>query len=216
MFKGFCILIIAFLLGLNANAIAASKIDDIRILIDVSGSMKKTDPSNLRVSALKLLNGLIPSGSKAGVWTFGRYVDMSVKWGEVNDEWRKAADTGASKIHSNGLFKNIERALTRASRGWEKPDANKRRILILLTDGQVDISKKAAKNEKSRQNVLSNSIQALKKSGAIVHTIALSHFSDEVLLRQLALDTGGSFAIAETAEDLQKIFFRTVSGGQHR
>jgi uncharacterized protein (TIGR03503 family) len=209
MFKGFCILIIAFLLGLNSNAIAASKIDDIRILIDVSGSMKKTDPSNLRVSALKLLNGLIPRGSKAGVWTFGRYVDMSVKWGEVNDEWRKAADTGASKIHSNGLFKNIERALTRASRGWEKPDANTRRILILLTDGQVDISKKAAKNEKSRQNVLSNNIQALKKSGAIVHAIALSHFSDEVLLRQLALDTGGSFTIAETAEDLQKIFFRT-------
>ena len=99
MFKGICILIIAFLLGLNSNAIAASKIDDIRILIDVSGSMKKTDPSNLRVFALKLLNGLIPSGSRAGVWTFGRYVDMSVKWGKVNDEWRKAADTGASKIH---------------------------------------------------------------------------------------------------------------------
>jgi len=116
MLKDICILIIAFLFGFNSNAIAASKKDDIRILIDVSGSMKKTDPSNLRVSALKLLNGLIPSGSKAGVWTFGRYVDMSVKWAKVDDKWRKAADTGASNIHSNGLFTNIERALTRASR----------------------------------------------------------------------------------------------------
>jgi hypothetical protein len=150
------------LLGLNSNAIAASKIDDIRILVDVSGSMKKTDPSNLRVSAAKLLNGLIPRGSKAGVWTFGRYVNMTVKWGEVNDSWRKAADFDASKIHSNALFTNIESGLSRATRGWEKPDPKVRRTLILLTDGQVDISKDSAKNQKSRNNVLTKSVQALK------------------------------------------------------
>ena len=209
MYMGVGILIIVFSLGLNSSAIAAPKTDDVRVLIDVSGSMKKTDPSNLRVSALKLLNGLIPSGSKAGVWTFGRYVDMTIKWGLVNEEWRKAADAGASKIHSNALFTNIESGLERVRRGWEKPDVNTRRSLILLTDGQVDISKHTVKNEKSRQNVLTSSIQALKKSGVEVHTIALSRFSDEVLLKQLALDTGGSFEIAESAQDLQRIFFRT-------
>ena len=209
MYKGVCILIVVFLPGLYSNAFAAPKTNDVRVLIDVSGSMKKTDPSNLRVSALKLLNGLIPDGSKAGIWTFGRYVNMTVKWGLVNKDWRKTADAGASKIHSNGLFTNIESGLERVSRGWEKPDASSRRSLILLTDGQVDISKHAEKNEKSRQKVLTSSIQALKKSGVEVHTIALSRFSDEVLLRQLALDTGGSFGIAESAQDLQRIFFRT-------
>ena len=48
---------------------AAGEVDDIRILIDVSGSMKQNDPANLRIPALKLINGLIPSGSRAGVWT---------------------------------------------------------------------------------------------------------------------------------------------------
>ena len=99
---------------------AQDKIDDIRVVIDVSGSMKKTDPSNLRVSALKLLNGLIPNGAKAGVWTFGRYVNMTVKWGTVNDKWRKLADIGAEEIHSNALFTNIESALARATKGWDK------------------------------------------------------------------------------------------------
>ena len=32
--------------------------------------------------------------------------------------------------------------------------------------------------------------------------------ADEVLLKRIALETEGSFEIAETAADLQKIFFR--------
>ena len=121
--------------------LAAAKYDDIRIVVDVSGSMKKTDPLNLRIPALKLLNGLIPNGSLAGVWTFGRYVNMTVKWGRVDDAWRKQADLGADQIHSNGLFTNIEKALARASQGWDKSDPDTRRNIILLTDGKVDISR---------------------------------------------------------------------------
>ena len=64
---------------------------------------------------------------------------------------------------------------------------------MLLTDGKVDVSKDPAKNEKSRNQVLTASLQALKKAGAEVHSIALSDATDEVLLRQLALETGGSF-----------------------
>jgi len=192
----------------SANLLAQDKVDDIRIVIDVSGSMKKTDPSNLRVSALKLLNGLIPGGARAGVWTFGRYVNMTVKWGAVDEKWRKSADIGAEEIHSNALFTNIESALARATKGWEKADPETRRNLVLLTDGQVDVSKDASKSEKSRQAILSKSIQKLKQNGIHVHAIALSHDADEVLLKRIALESGGSFEIAETAEDLQKIFFR--------
>lgn len=46
------------------------------------------------------MNGLIPTGSRAGVWTFGRYVNMAVKWDKVDDAWRRQADLGADKIHS--------------------------------------------------------------------------------------------------------------------
>ena len=197
------------LLSLSPVAVfAAGEVDDIRILIDVSGSMKQNDPANLRVPALKLINGLIPTGSRAGVWTFGRYVNGTVKWGTVNDAWRKLADEGAGKIHSSGLFTNIESVLKRASTGWEKDDPKTNRIMLLLTDGQVDISKDAAKNEASRQRVLDKSLQALQDKGVQVHTIALSQGADQELLKQLALETGGSFVLAETAEALQKAFFR--------
>ena len=203
-----CLYLLLMPLLWPAAAGAAEPVYDFRVLIDVSGSMKKTDPQNLRVPALKLINGLIPSGSRAGVWTFGKYVDMAVKWGKVDARWRKQADLGAGKIHSNALLTNIESALKRASVGWDKPDAGSRRILLLLTDGKVDVSKDPAKNAKSRANVLGASLAALKKAGAEVHSIALSDGTDEVLLRQLALETGGSFMVAKNATELQKGFFR--------
>ena len=184
----------------------AAKVDDVRIVIDVSGSMVKTDPQNLRVPALRMLNGMIPSGAKAGVWTFGRYVNMEVKWGTVNDSWRKLADQGASKIHSRGQFTNIERALERATTGWNKPDPNTQRNLILLTDGKVDISKDSQKNDLSKTNILYKSIPRLVKNNIKVHTIALSDQTDETLLRRIALKTDGSFEVAKSADDLQRIF----------
>ncbi len=198
----------AMLLLMPFASHAAGEVDDIRILIDVSGSMKQNDPANLRIPALKLINGLIPTGSRAGVWTFGRYVNGTVKWGAVNDSWRKLADDGAGKIHSSGLFTNIESVLKRASVGWDKEDANTNRIMLLLTDGQVDISKDAAKNAASRERVLDKSLKELQDKNVQLHTIALSQGADQELLKQLALETGGSFVMAETAEALQKAFFR--------
>lgn len=190
------------------SGLQAAPVDDVRIVIDVSGSMVKTDPNNLRVPALRLLNGLVPSGSNAGVWTFGRFVNMEVKWGKVDDQWRKLADKGAAAIHSKGQFTNIERALQRAGKGWEAADPNARRNLILLTDGKVDVSKDHALNTASRERILTQSIKHLAKVGVKVHTIALSRYTDEALLRRLAAETSGSFEHAESADDLQKIFFR--------
>ena len=208
MRKRICLYMLLISVLSQGQLLAAEARYDFRIVIDVSGSMKQTDPQNLRVPALKLMNGLIPSGSQAGVWTFGRYVNMSVKWGVVDDAWRSLADSGADEIHSNALLTDIESALARASVGWGKADTNKQRILLLLTDGKVDVSSDTAKNEVSRARVLSKSLAALKQAQAQVHAIALSHGTDEVLLKQLALETGGSFAVAQSAAELQKVFFR--------
>ena len=82
-------------------------ISDVRILIDVSGSMKKNDPQNLCSPALAMIVGLLPDGSNAGVWTFAKYVNMLVKHDKVDDDWRQIAEQQTGKIHSKGLFTNI-------------------------------------------------------------------------------------------------------------
>lgn len=190
----------------NADDLAA----DIRILIDVSGSMKQNDPQNLRRPALDLLLQLIPQDSKAGVWTFGRYVNMLVSHNNVSDSWRVKAEPQSRLINSVALHTNIGLALEKANYDSDKrkfPAAqNYNKSVILLTDGVVDIDADSTINEKERDRILSQVLPAYKEAGITIHTVALSTNADVELLEKLSLETDGAFAVAEDASDLNRIF----------
>lgn len=115
---------------------------DTRVLIDVSGSMRTSDPDNLRVPALKLFIELLPETTRAGVWIFGRDVTMQVRFGEVNANWKTRALDLAEGIHSRGLYTNIEAALEIAMHNWESTVGIAERNLVLLTGGVVDVEGK--------------------------------------------------------------------------
>ncbi|MES9958155.1 MAG: vWA domain-containing protein [Sedimenticola sp.] len=205
------VVLLAGLLLPGLSAIAAPKVvdsPDVRVLIDVSGSMKKNDPRNLRRPALRLLVGLLPEDSRAGVWTFGQYVNMQVPLGKVDTAWKARARKGASEIHSLGLFTNIEEALKRSTADWNGATTKYTRHLILLTDGMVDISKDPAKNAAARKRVLEELLPKIKQHDVKVHTIALSANADHELMRTMAAETGGWYEQVDDAEQLQRIFLR--------
>ncbi len=193
-----------------AESISAGpeKVSDVRVLIDMSGSMKKNDPYNLRVPALRLITQLIPDGQRSGVWTFGQYVNMMVKQGEVDGAWKDKAYKLAKGINSRGLFTNIESVLEKSTWDWNTPDDKTNRSIILLTDGVVDISKDAGKNADSRRRILKDILPRLKKAGVTVHTIALSDDADKAFLRQLSSSTEGWNEIAKDTSRLERIFLK--------
>ena len=188
------------------RASAAEPVNDVRILIDISGSMKHNDPQNLRAPALRLLTRLMPKGAQAGVWTYGKYVNMLVPLGEVNAAWQDQAERAAAKINSVGLFTNIEDAMQRATRDWREVDNNSQRSLIMLTDGFVDISKDPALNAAARDRIINKILPHLRDVKAKIYTIALSGEADHALLRQLASATDGWAEEADNADKLQRIF----------
>ena len=181
---------------------------DTRVLIDVSGSMKTNDPDNLRRPALRLLVGLLPPNTRAGVWTFGQYVNMQVPLGKVDEAWREKARKGAGEIHSRGLFTNIEDAIRRSIADWEGVSKRYRRHLVLLTDGMVDISKNPAENTASRKRILEQLLPRLKEYQAGVYTIALSERADHELMKTLSSETNGWYEQVNDASQLQRIFLR--------
>lgn len=184
------------------------KLSDVRVIIDISGSMKKNDPNNLRVPALRLLTELIPEGQTAGVWTFGQYVNMLVKHGEVDKSWKNKAYKAANEINSRGMFTNIESVLEKSTWDWKHPDDTANRSIIFLTDGVVDVSKGRQESKASRQRVLNKTLTRLKQAGAQIHTIALSDDADKPFLRQLSSATGGWFETIKDASQLERIFFK--------
>jgi uncharacterized protein (TIGR03503 family) len=188
--------------------LAAQEKADVRILIDVSGSMKQNDPNNLRRPALRLLVGLLSSDTRAGVWTFGQYVNMQIPLGQVDKTWKKRARKSSESIGSPGQFTNIEDALKRSTEDWSGPPDPYRRSVILLTDGMVDISRDRTKNAASKNRILQRILPRLTDLKATVHTIALSKNADHELMKELADETGGWYEQVENAEQLQKVFLR--------
>lgn len=207
-FRGFLSLLCVFSLlagGAQAQAPAPA---DVRLVIDVSGSMKRNDPNNLRQPAVDLLVQLLPEGSRAGVWTFGKWVNMLVPHRDVTDPWRATAQAKASEINSVGLFTNIGEALEKATFEGAEGGAEFRKSIILLTDGMVDIDKSPEQNKREWRRIADEVIPRLKEAGVTVHTIALSANADTNLLNKISLATGGMAEVAHSADDLMRIFLK--------
>lgn len=195
------------LLLIAVPALASAAPVDVRILVDVSGSMKANDPANLRVPAVRLVAELMPRDAVAGVWLFSEDAETLIPATTVDGDWKKRALKALDRIHSRGQFTNIEAALTAASTDWQiAPTDGGERHIILLTDGMVDVAKQAELSTASRERILSAQLARLKALGARVHTIALSENSDQELLTQLAATTEGWAEEVADASSLQRVF----------
>ncbi len=179
---------------------------DVRLVIDISGSMKRNDPQNLRQPAVNLLMELLPDGSHAGVWTFGKEVNMLVPFGEVDSKWRDMATVKAGQINSVGLYTNIGGALEKATE--IVPTSQGKAHIILLTDGMVDIDKDPLVNQKEWRRIIDEILPLVKEQGFSIHTIALSDNADSVLMKKLSMATDGHSGTAKTAEELMPAFLK--------
>lgn len=184
---------------------------DVRIIVDISGSMKETDPNNLRQPAVRLLARVLPEGSTAGVWTFGQYVNMLVPHGEVADPWRETAIDRSRKINSVALRTNLGNAIEVASDDFVTGGTLENTHFILLTDGKVDISDSADVNQAEEKRILGKLLEGLVAKGATFHPVALSDQADAGFLKTLAEKSNGSFRIADTAESLNLAFLDALN-----
>jgi len=184
---------------------------DVRIIVDISGSMKDTDPENLRQPAVRLLARLLPEGATAGVWTFGQYVNMLVPHREVTDAWRDMAIQRSAQINSVALRTNLGAAIETASDDYFTDGDLSGTHFILLTDGKVDISDDAAANTAEEQRILNTIVADLIERGATFHPVALSEAADTDFLKALATESGGRFQVADTADALNLAFLQALN-----
>lgn len=206
----FSVLMLSVLFAFSVKAQEQPLPADVRVVIDISGSMKQNDPDNLRQPALELLVQLIPDGSKAGVWTFGQYINMLVPHKPVDSAWRENAKSKASEISSLGLYTNIGGALTKAAYDRDSQSNDYRTSVILLTDGMVDIDKSPEKNQAEWRRIVDKVLPDLQAANYTLHTIALSDNADTALMDKLALGTDGIAAVAKSAEELMSIFLKAL------
>lgn len=183
---------------------------DLRLLIDISGSMKNSDPDNLRGPALELIVRLLPEGARAGVWIFGEDVEVLVPHRIIDEAWREEARRAVAQIDNSGQRTNIPEALSAATYDLGSMDPAYRTSIVLLTDGKVDVSLSPMANASAARKLLSEVAPRLGGTGIPVHTIALSDEADWNFLRSLAEETAGLAEKAETAGELTEIFVQSL------
>lgn len=208
MFNKLLVVFAVVLLAFFTVDISVADEGEVNVLIDVSGSMKENDPNNLRIPALKLMINLLPDGHKAGIWMFAEQTTVLVESGVVDQQWKERALKAVEKVHSRGLFTDIEDALKVSSQEWLKQTAPDSRNLILLTDGVVDVSSDIDESDASRERILSEMLPLLQQAGVKIQTIALSEQADKELLKKLSVDSNGWNETLQSADQLQRSFLK--------
>lgn len=170
-----------------------SKRIDIRFLVDSSYTMKKNDPNKLRIRALQKIIKNLPDTATSGVWTYGKYVNMLIPLGVTNPAWKKRAIYELDKIDGYGNNRDLYSAIENAAHGWQQSKDERKKYMLILTNGGLDLENMAAQQAQHRKMLLTRTLAKLKKSGIAIHILSFNKNSDNRLLKILAKETGGNW-----------------------
>lgn len=174
--------------------------------MDSSGSMKRTDPARLRVPAAQLFLSLLDAGDRAALVSFSDAGYPVVRLSAADSAGRERLVAGTDKVSSKGAFTNLHAALEQGMALLDDPAAaQRRRYLILLSDGRMDTGD-PDRDEELNQRIERTLIPALRERGIKVYSIAFTDESDIELLRAVAVGSGGLFQLIERKEQLHQAF----------
>ncbi|MGH8642998.1 MAG: VWA domain-containing protein [Gammaproteobacteria bacterium] len=173
-------------------------LQDIALVLDNSGSMKKNDPRFLGKEAVARFVEGVPDDARLSVVIFDKQV-RATPLGSRDS-------VNLAQFNYRGPLTNIPAAVARAIQELKlngRPRAA--RSILLLTDGAVDTGARSHDRELTRR-LREQLAWDADDSGIKIFTIALSAGSDIKLLQELAKRTGGGYFHAPQAKDLLGIF----------
>lgn len=196
-------IISAFLMASLCYADAEStEVPEIHLLVDVSASMKKTDPQNLRIPAIRIFNKLTSQKALMSITTFSNKVDEIIPLKMVNQDYQNNFDKKPQAIASNGKWTDFVKALNEVNKNWK----SSKRYIVLISDGKLDVGSDDS-DSKSLQQLLGNTIPALQKNKVQVFTIGLSEDADKNTLNSLAGQTNGVSQFVSASQDLDHVLY---------
>jgi len=179
------------------------------ILFDVSGSMRHNDPQRLSVAAAELFIDLAQLQDAVGLVVFS---DRGVPLVPL----RTLADpTTGTLLHTHlrtlkftGQTTDLAAALEAGLAGLPPdPDKTHRDLVLLLTDGQLDLGQRRRSEEPARLAHIRHIIlPQYRQRGIGLHTIAFTAEADQAFLQEIAQATGGEFRFIKDAAILHKAF----------
>jgi Mg-chelatase subunit ChlD len=176
---------------------------DVVLLMDSSGSMKRTDPNDYRKSAAKLFVSLLGQEDRISIISFGDSANVLIPLTQNTNRNRERLFGAINRVTSREFSTNITEAV---KRGFEalKESERKKRIIVLLSDGKLALGDE--EKDRAAHEELSRLLPELVNSGIKIYSVAFTEFSDIKFLEEIAKRTDGIFRLAKTDRDIHLIF----------
>lgn len=188
---------------------------DAVLVIDVSGSMKRSDPDYLcKKAAMNFVDALSESpGSRAALITFSDSIQTIIPLtllDSVSDENAVISEL-RSLTYTTGDT-DIGTAMETAASLLTEEENDRAKSIFLLTDGEIDLPA-AEDEEAAEKESLTRALMAVeeaKENDIVIHTVALdlSGSIDENLMNYMADSTGGTSSQVHNASALEDVFRR--------
>ena len=180
---------------------------DAVVIMDSSGSMKKTDPKELRKPAAKLFITLLDAEDSLSVVSFSDNAYPVTFLTRLNTEINKdKALKATDRISSKGVYTNLYAAIQKGLELLKDSHSNQHQpILILMSDGKMDVGSKE-KSTELQQKIFTELLPEIKKHHIKIYSIAFTTDSDQTLLQEIADATDGRYALAASDDVLHKVF----------
>ncbi|RDH85254.1 MAG: hypothetical protein DIZ80_02225 [endosymbiont of Galathealinum brachiosum] len=180
---------------------------DTVVIMDSSGSMKQTDPKQLRKPAAKLFISLLGNQDRLSVVSFSSKAWPITYLTQLeNDKQLNQALRATDKISHKGMHTNIHSAIEKGIEFLKESDQiNREPIIILMSDGQMDVGN-AEKSAQLRTQIFEDLLPKLIEHNIKIYSIAFTEASDQELLQEIAEATDGRYALAASDDVLHKVF----------
>jgi hypothetical protein len=175
--------------------------------LDVSGSMKVTDPQRLLPKSAHIMVELLDEKDHLGLLTFEDVTLTRLALGPLNPAQRRKGFQELTRLQPRGLYTDLHQVLAAGLKSLGPPGQAKQ-ALLLISDGQMDIDPRKGNSKAFVERVHQEIIPAYKKAGIPIYTVAFTTASDQALLKTLAEETGGRFLLIPAANDLHQAFTR--------
>jgi hypothetical protein len=173
--------------------------------LDISGSMKTTDPLRLLPKAAHIMVELLDEKDSLGILTFEDVTLTRLAQGPLTPPQRRKGFQELARLQPRGLYTDIYQVLAAALEAFGPPGQAKR-ALLLISDGQMDIDPLKGNSKAFVERLHQEIIPAYKKAGIPIYTVAFTAASDQALLKTLAEQTGGRFLLIPTAGEMHQAF----------
>ena len=198
----FLLVFLSYVYAADKGSSSSDDFPEIHLLVDVSGSMKETDPANLRVSAIKMFIYLIKQKAEMSVSTFSTETNKIIPAAPVDDKFATLFMSKKNTIASDGAWTNIETALINANQSWRSGN----KIIILMTDGHIDLQYDAV-SAASKDRLIRDVIPNLQHGKVRVFNVGFSANADKSLLDTISARTNGISQIVRSSKDLDSTLY---------